>query len=57
MKQNTDLNALSLAKILHFSGQFVDGRLAPIIAECLESAYGWKVDAAQLLVAQINGAR
>ena len=40
---------MTLAKILHFSGQVLDGRLESIILEPADAAYGWKVDASQFL--------
>ena len=49
MKRNTDMCSMTLAKILHFSGQFLDGRLESIILEPADAAYGWKVDASQFL--------
>ena len=41
MKRNKDMCSMTLAKILHFSGQFLDGRLESIIVEGGRFAVPW----------------
>ena len=46
IKNNTDINALSLGRVLQLCGQFVDGRVASMIV--VEDG-DWKIDAGQSL--------
>ena len=46
IKANTDINALTLGKMLYFCGQFVDGQASGMV---LQEDGMWKVDPEQLL--------